>query len=771
HRTAASQCCSVRPARRSRHSACARSWCSPFPRCSRLRRCFVYNPRIVCSVTPPPDGRQFSEFAAQPDRCAASEVCVAFPQAGLVEFSESCDVCCCCCYCFVGGATNSVVHPWREAAAFSSGVIPRSIVASSRYQDYRTGCVPGRSLHKLKCAYAEAGATLSHSLSHSLSQGFSQGLSLSPGLAALAGTLAGYEPLSEVAEEQDKDCSTEKQEELLFYNDDGSPHAAQSVLVERNLRSADLCSVLAVKNRVAKDVHWTLFEHWPEQGLERSLEDHEDVLSVHRDMQSFCKYSDRRFVFRKDYRKYEFFADPQQFFPPDMVVDLEGQEDSGGGSVYNYSVALQTALANADDSPTILTQVWVRDSHKQVWAKAFLLLRDRCLYISYKFQVLAKFLRENRRVDPSLLTYSTHKGDVDAHGGVQLLCSLRDYTVYSCLNARNQLRAPTEWGLCLRPTAQHAERDNDHSPAGTGIAATKCLACDSEHVRTCLLTAMRLAKYGRQLRENYRSFKNKQAESINTKDYNSYTVPIESVRSRVAMDFTGAVGRIVEDPKEAKAIAAAEGYSWKRRWRRNQVLGHAGVAEGTVRVALGLESGIHTTQPWFHSGMTREQAAQLVSRHGTVDGVFLVRDSRSTPSAFVLTFKCAGKVLHTQIQPVVDPVRDAICYSLDSGVTKFYDVLQLVEFYQLNAGCLPTRLTHYVVQSPAFHNNNNNNASSSVSGSNNNNNLSSSSNLSTTSSGGGSRSSSTPSSPCASFRGSGAPLLSPDTTGPPCASF
>lgn len=650
----------------------------------------------------------------------------------------------------------------------SIGAIPSITVASSRYQDYRTGCMPGGSLHKLKCAYVEAGNSLSHSLSHSLS--------LSPGLAALAGTLAGYEPLNEVCEEQDKDCSTEKQEELLFYNDDGSPHAAQSVLVERNLRSADLCSVLAVKNRVAKDVHWTLFEHWPEQGLERSLEDHEDVLSVHRDMQSFCKYSDRRFVFRKDYRKYEFFNDPQQFFPADMVVDLAGLDESGGSSCYSYSVALQTALATADDSPTILTQVWVRDAHKQVWAKAFLLLRDRSLYISYKFQVLAKFLRENKRVDPSLLTHSNHKGDVDAHGGVQLLCSLRDYTVYSCLNARNQLRAPTEWGLCLRPTAQHAERENDHqgSPSGlgTGIAATKCLACDSEHVRTCLLTAMRLAKYGRQLRENYRSFKNKQAESINTKDYNSYTVPIESVRSRVAMDFTGAVGRIVEDPKEAKAIAAAEGYSWKRRWRRmNQALGPAGVAAGAVgATALGLKSGIHTTQPWFHSGMTREQAAQLVSRHGTVDGVFLVRDSRSSPGAFVLTFKCAGKVLHTQIQPVVDPVRDAICYSLDSGVTKFYDVLQLVEFYQLNAGCLPTRLTHYVVQSPAFHNNNNNTGSSTA-GSHNNNNLSSSGNLSTTSSGGGSRSSSTPSSPCASFRGSGAPLLSPETTGPPCASF
>lgn len=43
-------------------------------------------------------------------------------------------------------------------------------------------------------------------------------------------------------------------------------------------------------------------------------------------------------------------------------------------------------------------------------------------------------------------------------------------------------------------------------------------------------------------------------------------------------------------------------------------------------------------------------------------------------------------------------MREAHVYSLDQGFTKFYDLLQLVEFYQLNAGVLPTRLTHYVVQ-------------------------------------------------------------------------
>ena len=87
--------------------------------------------------------------------------------------------------------------------------------------------------------------------------------------------------------------------------------------------------------------------------------------------------------------------------------------------------------------------------------------------------------------------------DVDAHGGVQLLCRLRDYTVYSCLNARNQLRAPTEWGLCLRPVGGDGDGEGQSAGAGltrTSTAALKCLACDSERVRTCLLTAMRLAK-------------------------------------------------------------------------------------------------------------------------------------------------------------------------------------------------------------------------------------------------------------------------------------
>lgn len=80
--------------------------------------------------------------------------------------------------------------------------------------------------------------------------------------------------------------------------------------------------------------------------------------------------------------------------------------------------------------------------------------------------------------------------------------------------------------------------------------------------------------------------------------------------------------------------------------------------------------------------------------------VFLVRDSQSSPGAFVLTLKFGAKVLHKEITPMSNSHHDTICYTLDNGQTKFYDLLQLIEFYQLNMGSLPTRLTHYLVQSP-----------------------------------------------------------------------
>lgn len=76
------------------------------------------------------------------------------------------------------------------------------------------------------------------------------------------------------------------------------------------------------------------------------------------------------------------------------------------------------------------------------------------------------------------------------------------------------------------------------------------------------------------------------------------------------MDFTGSVGRIVEDPKEAKAIEIAEGYAWQRRLKPRAI----------NAVHLETLEGSHISQPWFHKDVTREEATYLVLKQGAIDG-------------------------------------------------------------------------------------------------------------------------------------------------------
>jgi len=223
--------------------------------------------------------------------------------------------------------------------------------------------------------------------------------------ACVQAAAASYERLpnvgasmAELSHALDNKENNDKEEMLVIFNDDDS---YQTVLAEKNLCCSDLCALLAVKNRVAKDVNWTVVEHWVDAGIERNLEDHEEVLAVHRELEAFSHHSAKRFVFRKDFRKYEFFSNPQQFFPEDMV-DLSAWNNVIPTNGSNGTL-LQTILTTTAECPPIFSQVWVRDPHKHVWAKAFLLLKDKTLYLSYKVQIVAKFLRHWRVRDNSLV--------------------------------------------------------------------------------------------------------------------------------------------------------------------------------------------------------------------------------------------------------------------------------------------------------------------------------------------------------------------------------
>ena len=75
----------------------------------------------------------------------------------------------------------------------------------------------------------------------------------------------------------------------------------------------------------------------------------------------------------------------------------------------------------------------------------------------------------------------------------------------------------------------------------------------------------------------------------------------------VAMDFTGKVGKIVDDKHVRGIPATKDGYTYFRR-----------KVDTPVNMTEN-QTCIHKNQPWFHPKLSRDQAQRILSSHG-IDG-------------------------------------------------------------------------------------------------------------------------------------------------------
>ncbi|MEQ2211126.1 Growth factor receptor-bound protein 10, partial [Xenoophorus captivus] len=119
-----------------------------------------------------------------------------------------------------------------------------------------------------------------------------------------------------------------------------------------------------------------------------------------------------------------------------------------------------------------------------------------------------------------------------------------------------------------------------------------------------------------------------------------------SENSLVAMDFSGRIGRVIDNPVEAQSAAMEEGHVWRKRNRVNALGSHSPLHQPS------LSSVIHIAQLWFYGKITREESHRIIHQQGQVDGLFLLRVSQSNPKAFVLTLCHHQKIKHFQILPV-----------------------------------------------------------------------------------------------------------------------
>uniref|UniRef100_A0A8C6WIE9 Growth factor receptor bound protein 7 n=1 Tax=Neogobius melanostomus TaxID=47308 RepID=A0A8C6WIE9_9GOBI len=237
----------------------------------------------------------------------------------------------------------------------------------------------------------------------------------------------------------------------------------------------------------------------------------------------------------------------------------------------------------------------------------------------------------------------------------------------------------------LRRSGLYCSTKGSSKPSKNPVRAQdlKFLCAENEQTRTCWTSSFRLFKHGKQLQCNYQLSK---LAPRNLEAANHFTdTKSRSEASLVAMDFSGkAGGRVIQNPSEIRSAEKEEGQAWRRR--------------EALRCSLpNLNSGprpssIHKTQPWFHGGVSRNEAQRLIERQGLVDGMFLVRDSQQHTQCFVLSLCYKLKTKHYLVIPCEEGGRKY--YTMDDGLTLFIDLLQLVEFHQINRGILPVCLKH-----------------------------------------------------------------------------
>uniref|UniRef100_A0A8C2YDE7 Growth factor receptor bound protein 10 n=1 Tax=Coturnix japonica TaxID=93934 RepID=A0A8C2YDE7_COTJA len=366
-----------------------------------------------------------------------------------------------------------------------------------------------------------------------------------------------------------EECSAVMQEpgmkkllqDVKVFSEDGT---SKVVEILADMTARDLCQLLVYKSHCVDDNSWTLVEHHPHLGLERCLEDHELIVQVESTMGSESK-----FLFRKNYAKYEFFKNPMNFFPEQMVAWCQ----QTNGSI-PQSQLLQNFL-NSSSCPEIQGFLHVKELGRKSWKKLYVCLRRSGLYCSTK-------------------------GTSKEPRHLQLLADLEDSNIFSLIAGKKLYNAPAEYGFCIKPNRVRNETKE-----------LRLLCAEDEQSRTCWMTAFRLLKYGMLLYQNYRIPQQRKAMLPH------FSTPVRSVseNSLVAMDFSGQIGRVIENPVEAQSAAMEEGHAWRKRSTRMNILGSQSPLHPST-----LSTVIHRTQHWFHGRISREESHRIIKQQGLVDG-------------------------------------------------------------------------------------------------------------------------------------------------------
>ncbi|CAH4038374.1 uncharacterized protein LOC123718691 isoform X2 [Pieris brassicae] len=255
---------------------------------------------------------------------------------------------------------------------------------------------------------------------------------------------------------------------IKAFSNDGS---SKSLLVDEKMTCGYVTRLLADKNHVTMEPKYAIVEQLPDLHMERVYEDHEMLVD---NLMLWTRESKNKILFAERPEKNLLFQTPEKF--------LLSEDDRGWSSDHDDNlrqVIIDEFFGQSSTTPSISGHtvppmegfLYLKSDAKKGWKKYYFVLRPSGLYYVPKDKV--KTLKE-----------------------LVCLATFDNNEVYVGVNWKKKYKSPTDYCFAIKhPRLQQPK----------SVKFIKFLCADDQQTLDRWITAMRIAKHGRQLLENYRS--------------------------------------------------------------------------------------------------------------------------------------------------------------------------------------------------------------------------------------------------------------------------
>ncbi|XP_056644522.1 amyloid beta A4 precursor protein-binding family B member 1-interacting protein-like isoform X2 [Diorhabda sublineata] len=285
---------------------------------------------------------------------------------------------------------------------------------------------------------------------------------------------------------------------LKVFTVDGS---AKSLLVDEKMVCSYVTRLLADKNHVQMEPKWAIVEHLPDLYMERFYEDHELLVD---NLLLWTRDSKNKIYFVEREDKIKLFSQPERF----LLSSTDKKEDQDYDE--HFRNMLLEEYFSSNNPPEVEGPLYLKADSKKGWKKHHFVLRASGLYY---------YPKDKAKSAKDLVCLATFDNN----------------HIYYGLGWKKKYKAPTDFCFAVKhPRLQE--------PKSTKYI--KYLCAEDQNTLERWMVGMRIAKFGKQLMDNYRSLVDELAQEdldilANARSCSVSSIAVQSFPSNVTTPTQG----------------------------------------------------------------------------------------------------------------------------------------------------------------------------------------------------------------------------------------